>query len=142
MVPDAPAAFIASAPPVVSVETGAVTPEAPWCGGAPSTSAPSCGGDAAAAAALACIPRELVGHVAELDPGQLEALTRMPPLVIARSVRGLAGMDDDKATAFGEVIGNLSPSALHVLAVALPGEAKKYRGAAGFGASSACGPGS
>jgi hypothetical protein len=89
----------------------------------------------AVAAALAAIPRELIGHVAGLDPGQLQALTRMHPQVIAQSVRGLAGMDDAKATAFGEAIGNMQPSAVPVLALALLAEA-----AASVGADGARGP--
>jgi hypothetical protein len=93
--------------------------------------------DAAVAAALAAIPRELVGHVAGLDPGQLHALTRMHPVLIAQAVRGLVGMDDDKAMAFGKALGNLPPSAVPLLALALPEEAKKYREANGVGASTA-----
>jgi hypothetical protein len=125
---------------------GAPSTSAPSCGGAPSTVAPSSEGAAsssssaaspsgappssgssvapAVAATLAAIPRELIGHVAGLDPGQLRALTRMPPQMIAQSVRGLAGMDEVKAAAFANSIGNLQPSAVPGLALALLTEAK------------------
>jgi hypothetical protein len=78
--------------------------------------------------ALAAMPQELVGHVAHLDPGQFVALAKMHPDAIARSVRGLQGMDDDKARMFGEAIGNLPPEALPLLSQALPAEARKFLG--------------
>lgn len=76
------------------------------------------------------MPRELVGHVATLDPGQFVALAKMHPDAIARSVRGLQGMDDEKARNFGEAIGNLPTEALPLLSQALPAEARKFLGLA------------
>ncbi len=71
------------------------------------------------------MPRELVGHVANLDPGQFIALARMHPGAIAQSVRALPGMDDEKARMFGEAFGNLPPQAIGLLSTALPAEARK-----------------
>jgi hypothetical protein len=76
------------------------------------------------------MPHELVGHVATLDPGQFVALAKMHPDAIAQSVRGLQGMDEEKAKMFGEAIGNLPPEALPLLSKALPAEARKFLGLA------------
>jgi len=66
--------------------------------------------------------------VAALDPAQFLALARMHPDAIAKSVRGLQGMDDESAKMFGEAIGALPADAIPLLSRALPAEAKKVLG--------------
>src|SRR5262249_36001423 len=79
-------------------------------------------------AAFASVPREILGHVADLSPPQFVALARMEPDAIAHSVRGLPGMDDEKARMFGEAIGHLPPDALPMLSMTFPTEARRFLG--------------
>jgi hypothetical protein len=75
------------------------------------------------------VPRELVGHVAGLDPSQFAALARMPKDAIAKLVRDLPGMDDQNAKDFGDAIEALPPDALPLLSQMIPAEARQFLGA-------------
>lgn len=132
-VESAQAAAVAQASPAPASSPRSAEPAAPPPSATLSSNvAPSPPGPPAVAspvtATLAMMPRELVGHLAELDPTQFVALARMHPEAIVQSVRGLPGMDEEKARMFGEAMGALPPEALPLLSRALPAEAKRVVG--------------
>ena len=134
-----PPVALSAAPSSSGGSTSAAAPAAEAAPAAPAPASPrssSSAGPTAAATptavkpggALASVPPELIGHVADLDPAQFTALAKMHPDAIAQSVRGLPGMDDAKASKFGEAIGALPPAAMSFLAEHLPAEARKFLG--------------